>query len=155
MWRKFQHPWGALGCSTLQTGQTTLPYREPGYKKHSNTHNNQHEWRRPNHQRLWPSPSMGRPAAPPTNGAATPYGPMQDTRHWVRRHRCWYPCLGRRNATHQKIERERWGLGLRWPPIDQVKQQSNKLGGTSRWDVRAEARWAGSAWRTPSHCLGW
>ncbi len=38
--------------------------------------------------------------------AAAPYGPMQGTRHWVRRRRCWYPCLGRRNATHRKIEKE-------------------------------------------------
>ena len=34
---KYQHPWCALGCSTLKTGQTTLPYHEPGHKKH-NTH---------------------------------------------------------------------------------------------------------------------
>jgi len=34
---KYQHPWGALGCSTLQIGQTTLPCREPGHKKHNNT----------------------------------------------------------------------------------------------------------------------
>jgi hypothetical protein len=39
---KYQHPWGALGCSTLQTGQTTLPYRKPGHKN-TKTHNNQHE----------------------------------------------------------------------------------------------------------------
>jgi uncharacterized integral membrane protein len=61
---------------------------------------------RPTLQRLWPSPSMGRSAAPPTHGAAAPYGPMKGARHRVRRRRCWFPCLGRRNATHQKTERE-------------------------------------------------
>jgi len=60
---------------------------------------------RPSLQRLWPSPSMGGPAAPPTHGAAAPYGPMQGTRHRIRRRRCWFPCLGRCNATHQKTER--------------------------------------------------
>jgi len=48
---------------------------------------------------------MGRPAAPPTHGAAAPYGPMQGARRWVRSRRPSIPCLGRRNATHQKTER--------------------------------------------------
>ncbi len=38
----YQHKWGALGCSTLQTGQTALPYCKPGHKN-TTTHNNQHE----------------------------------------------------------------------------------------------------------------
>ncbi len=61
---------------------------------------------RPTLQRLWPSPSMGRSLAPPTHGAVAPYGPMKGARHRVRRRRCWFPCLGHRNATHQKTERE-------------------------------------------------
>ena len=74
------------------------------------THNTQHTTTnisrcRPTLQRLWPFPSMGRPVAPLTHGAATPYGPIQGTHHRVRWRRCWFPCLGRRNATHQKTER--------------------------------------------------
>ena len=61
--------------------------------------------RRPTLQRLQPSPSMSRPAAPPNHGAATPYGPMQGACHRVRRRRCWFPCFGHHNATHQITER--------------------------------------------------
>ena len=66
---------------------------------------------RPTLQRLRPSPSMGRPAAPPNHGATAPYGPMHGARHQVRSRRPSIPCLGRRNATHQKRER---GVGP-WP----------------------------------------
>ena len=82
----------------------------------------------PTLQRLWPSPSMGRPAAPLTHGAAAPYGPIQGARHRVRRHHCWFPCLGHRNATHQKTEKEA-GSWSWWPPFRQYTQQPTK----SRW----------------------
>jgi len=57
---KYQHPWGALGRSTLQTWQTTLPYREPGHKKHKNTQ-----------QPTWSG------AALPTSG----FGPLSPWQH--------------------------------------------------------------------------
>jgi hypothetical protein len=80
---------------------------------------------RPTLQWLWPSPSMDRPAAPLTHGATAPYGPMQGAHHRVSWHRCWFPCLGRCNATHQQ-QRGGRGLGLRWPPIADATQQSTK-----------------------------
>jgi hypothetical protein len=59
------------------------------------THNNQHESRHPTLHRLQLSPSMVRPAAPPTHGAAASYRLAQGARHRVRQRCCWFPRLGR------------------------------------------------------------
>ena len=61
---------------------------------------------RPTLQRLQPSLSMGRPAAPLNHGAAAPQHHAQAASHRACVRRSWFPCLGRRNATHQKTERE-------------------------------------------------
>jgi len=91
--------WGEIsplvGCTTYKMGKI----------RHNTTTQPQHTTInmsrcRPSLQRLWPSPSMGRPAAPPTHGAAAPYGPMQGARHRVMRRRSWFPCFGCLNATH-------------------------------------------------------
>ena len=60
---------------------------------------------RPTLQRLQPSLSMGRPAAPLNHGAATPQHHAQAASHRACVRCRWFPCLGRCNATHQKIER--------------------------------------------------
>ena len=70
----------------------------------------------PTLQRLWPSPSMGWSAAPPTHGTTAPYGPMQGMHHRVRRCRCWFPCLGHQQKPHWIIERE---VGP-WPTVAAV-----------------------------------
>ncbi len=90
--------------STNWANYATLPQARTQQTQQHTQH--QHERHLPTHQQLWPSPSISRLAAPRTNSATTPYGPMQGTRHQVRRCHCWYPCLGCRNATHRKIERE-------------------------------------------------
>ncbi len=75
---KYQHPWGALGCSTLQIGQTTLPYHEPHPKtqpQHTTTKMSLH---RPIHQRLWSSLSMTTSAMDLDLGAVAPYGSEAD-----------------------------------------------------------------------------
>ena len=60
---------------------------------------------RPTHQRLWPSLSMGRPAAPLNHGAAAPQHHAHAASHRACVRCRWFPCLGRCNATHQKTER--------------------------------------------------
>ncbi len=54
---------------------------------------------------------MAASAMDPHLGAADPYGPIQCARHWVHSHCCLFLCLGRQNATHQKLELGMWP----WP----------------------------------------
>ena len=61
-------------------------------------------------------------AAPPTHGAAAPYGPTQGARDrvWPRHGR--FPCWGGKMKTQRKIERE-WWFGLKWPKLHGKTQQ--------------------------------
>ncbi len=101
-----------------RTHNTTQPHNH----KHTTT---KMSCCRPTLQRLWSSPSMGRPAAPLTHVAADPYGPMQGACHRVRRRCCWFACFGHQT---QPIKKQRGGRGLclRWPPINQDTQQSTQ-----------------------------
>ena len=94
-----------VGCSTLQTWQTTLPYREPGHKKHKKHTTTNMSRRRPTHQRLWPSLSMATSAMDLDLGAAAPYGSEAGAGRSVCSRRCWFRRLERRNRAHEKIER--------------------------------------------------
>ncbi len=67
----------------------------------SQTHNPQHTTQNNQNGPLLPYPpaalpslSVRRAVVPTPHGASSPHGPMQGTCHWVRRHRCWFPCLG-------------------------------------------------------------
>ena len=101
---KYQHPWGALGCSTLQTWQTTLPYREPGHKKHKKHTTSNMSRRRPTHQRLWPSLSMATSAMDLDLGAAAPYGSEAGAGCSVHSRHCRFSWLERQYRAHKKIE---------------------------------------------------
>ncbi len=90
--------WPDLGFSTSKSKTC------PQHTKH-NTHNNQNELPPPYPPLAMPSLSMGRLLAPPTNGTAAPYGPMQGTRGRVWRQDSWFACLGGKIKMHQK---KRW-----------------------------------------------
>jgi hypothetical protein len=99
---KYQHPWGAHGCSTLQIGQTTLPYHEPGHKK-TQQHTTINMSRCcPTHQRLWPSLSMATSVMDLYLGAATPYGSEAGASRSVRSRGCQFCRLEHRNRAHKK-----------------------------------------------------
>ena len=80
---------------------------------------------RPTLQRLWPSPSMGRAAAPLNHGAAAPQHHAQAASRRACVRCCWFARLGRRNAIHRKTER---GVGtyLGWLPFGWETQQSTE-----------------------------
>jgi hypothetical protein len=78
-----------------------------------------------------PSLSVSRAAAPTTHGAAAPYGLMQGACHRFRGGAAVGSPVGGANASPMKILRGRWGLGLRWPPINQDTQQL-----TQSWQKR-------------------
>jgi hypothetical protein len=77
------------------------------------THNNQHEMLPPYSPAALPSPSMGRPAAPPSHGAAATKVPTKGVQHRICAWHGWLPCLGCHTETHQKSERQEgsWPYG--------------------------------------------
>ena len=65
------------------------------------------------------APQTGEPtAALPNPMARALHGTIGSGSAMIWWHRCWFTCLGRRNATHQKIERE-VGPWPWWPPFRQ------------------------------------
>ena len=66
-----------------------------------------------------PPISMGRAAVPPTNGSAAPDGPARGARGWVWWRNGWFAYLG----PLFKETREKWCVGLKWPPFSGNTQQ--------------------------------
>ncbi len=91
----------------LQAHNTTHNPQPTTHNPQPTTHNPQHqdEPQPPYPPAALPSLSMGRAAAPPNLGTATPHGSTASTRWRVCDRRGWFSCLGHQKATHQKIER--------------------------------------------------
>ena len=96
-------------ASTSRLAKSTVQHKTQQIK----TSNNQHEMPPPCSPAALPSPSMGRPEAPPTLCATTTKVPTQGIRHQVCALRGWLPCLGHRTETHWKSERQEgsWPYG--------------------------------------------
>ena len=132
-----------LGAVLYKLGKLRYPTASQD-TKNTTTHNNQHERRRPTHQRLWPSPSMGRPAAPPTDGASAPQHHTQAASRRACASCCWFACLGGRNERHQKIERGGSALALGGRRFKCLN--NNQMGGGSTLEGALEKRrgWVGT-----------
>jgi hypothetical protein len=107
------------------------------------THNNQHEMSPPYPPAALPSPSMGRPVAPPTHGTEATKVPKQDVQHRVCAQRSWFPCFGHHTETPQKLER--WEGG--WPyGQNLIKTHNNQpeMDDSGRRDIgeRAHGGWS-------------
>ncbi len=96
--------------------------KRPPHNTSTTYNNNQNEPPLPLPSAALPSHSMGMSAAPPTHGAATPYGPTQGARDRVWPCHGRFPCWGGKMKTRRKIERE-WWFGLRWPKLHGKTQQ--------------------------------
>ncbi len=109
------------------------------------THNNQHEMLRPYPPVALPSPSMGRPVAPPTHGAEATKVPKQGVRRRVCAKCGWFPCSGCHTETPQKSER---GEGS-WPyGQNLIKTHNNQpeIDDSGRRDIGERARGGWSVW---------
>jgi hypothetical protein len=87
------------------------------------THNNQNEPLPPYPPPTLPSLSMSRLLAPPTNGAAAPYGPTQGACGWVWRHNGWFACLGGEIKMHRK---KRW-IKVYWPLVAKTLKKNTTI----------------------------
>jgi hypothetical protein len=103
------------------------------------THNNQHEMLPPYPPAALPSPSMGKPVAPPTHGAEATKVPTQGVRCRVCAQRGWFPCSWRHAETPQKSERREgsWPYGQ-----NLIKTHNNQpeINNSSRRDVGERVR---------------
>ena len=122
-------------------------YREPQHKtqpKHTTT-NMSH--RRPTLQRRWPSLSMGRLLAPPTNGATAFYRYRSHARRpWSGLAAWWLVCLfgaPKRDASKNREMGGALDLGDRRLMVAYNNQP--RIGRSDNGDVRAEARGRESA----------
>ncbi len=121
-------------------------YHEPQHKtqpQHTTTNMSR---RCPTLQRRWPSLSMGRLLAPPTNGAAASYCSYA-------RLPCsglaarWLVCLFGAPKRDASNNREMGGaLDLGGHCLMMAYNNQPRIGGCNNGDVRVEARWRESAW---------
>jgi hypothetical protein len=102
--------------------------------------------RRPTLQRLWPSLSMGRLLAPPTNGTAAPYGLTQGARGRVWRRDGWFTCLGGEIKTTSKNGKEHGASALGGRHL--IGRHNNQIGVGNHGsrDVREEVPPGWSVW---------
>jgi hypothetical protein len=121
-------------------------YHEPQHKtqpQHTTTNMSR---RRPTLQRRWPSLSMGRLSAPPTNGAAASYRSHK-------RRPCsglaarWLVCLfaGAPKRGASKNREMGWALDLGGRRLMMAYNNQPRIGGCDNRDVRAGARGQESA----------
>jgi hypothetical protein len=121
-------------------------YREPQHKtqpQHTTTNMSR---RRPTLQRRWPSLSMGRLSAPPTNGAAASYR-SHAWRPWSGLVARWLVCLfgaPKRDASKNREMGRALDLGGR--RMMMAYNDQPRIGGSNNGDGRAEARGQESAW---------
>ncbi len=122
--------------------------------QHHKTHNNQHEMRLPYPPTALPSPSMGRPVAPPTHGAEATKVSKQGIRRRVCARCSWFPCSGHHIETPQKSER--WEGS--WPyGQNLIKTHNNQPGidDSSRRDIGERACGGWSVWGDVLPSFGW
>ncbi len=107
--------------------------------KQHKTHDNQHEMPPPHPPAALPSPSMGRPVAPPTHFADATKVPKQGVWHQVCTQRGWFPCSGCRIKTPWKSERREgsWPYGQ-----NLIKTHNNQpeINDSGRRDIGERAR---------------
>ena len=102
---------------------------------------------RPTLQRLWPSPSMGRAAAPSNHGAAAPQHHAQAASRRACVRCCWFACLEGQKQRDQKIEGGGGAWALNVAIVLQIKtQQSHKIDVSNGGGVREDARLGRNAW---------
>ena len=121
-------------------------YREPQHKtqpQHTTTNMNR---RRPTLRRRWPSLSMGRLSAPPTNGPAASY--RSHARHpWSGLAAQWLVCLFGAPKRDASKNREMDGaLDLGGRRLMMAYNSQPRIGGSDNGDVRADACRRESAW---------
>jgi hypothetical protein len=125
--------------STCPLAKSTVQHKTQQHK----THNNQHEMPQSYPPAALPSPSMGRPVAPPTHVPGATKVPKQGVRRRVCAQRGWFPCSGCRTETPQKSERREgsWPYGQ-----NLIKTHNNqpKIDDSGRKDVGERA---GGGWR--------
>jgi hypothetical protein len=86
-----------------------------------------------------PSPSMGRPVAPPTHGAEATKVPKQGVQRQVCTQSSWFPCSGCCRETPQKSESQRGS----WPYGQKLMKTHNnqpEINNNSRRDVGETVR---------------
>ena len=121
-------------------------YRKPQHKtqpQHTTTNMSR---RRPTLQRRWPSLSMGRLSAPPTNGLAAFY--RSHARHpWSGLAAQWLVCLFGAPKRDASKNREMDGaLDLGGSRLMMAYNSQPRIGGSDNGDVRADACRRESAW---------
>ena len=120
--------------------KSTMILRASTTQPHNHTtHNNQHEPLR-TLQRLRPSPSMGRPVAPPNHGAAAPYGPMHGARHRVCSRRPSIPCFGASKCNPSKNREGDGALALGGRRLITANNNQPKVGVRGGGDIGEGAR---------------
>ncbi len=111
LWARINWPfWLARSCISTSKVAKRARHNHNHNTQHT-THNNQNEpppWHR---LCLLSHLSIGKLLAPPTNGAAAPYDPMQVDCGRVWRRDGWFACLGGGMKAHQK-NRE---IKVYWP----------------------------------------
>jgi hypothetical protein len=121
-------------------------YREPQHKtqpQHTTTNMSRH---RPTLQWHWPSPSMGRLPASPTNGAAASY--RSHARHpWSGLAAQWLVCLFGAPKRDASKNREMGGaLDLGGHRLMMAYNNQPRIGGSNNGDVRVQVRGWESTW---------
>ncbi len=118
------------------------------------THNNQDEMPPPYSPVALPSPSMGRPVAPPKHGAEATKVPKQGVRHQVCAQCSWLPCSGCCTETPWKSERqeESWPYGQ-----NLIKTHNNQpeIDDSGRREVGERVRGGRSVWGDVVPSFGW
>jgi hypothetical protein len=121
-------------------------YHEPQHKtqpQHTTTNMSR---RRPSLQRRWPSLSMGRLLAPPTNGATASYR-SHARRPWSGLAARWLVCLFGVPKRDASKNREMGGaLDLGGCHLMMAFNNQPRIGRSGNGDVRVEARGRESAW---------
>jgi hypothetical protein len=136
--------------STSRLAKSTAQHKTQLHK----THNNQHEMPQPYPPADLPSPTMGRPAAPPTHGAAATKVPMQGVRRWIGTRGSWFPCLGCCTETHKKSLRLERSLPYGQNLIETHNNQP-EINNSSRRDGRERTRGGWSIWGDVVPLFGW
>ena len=136
-----------MGALLYKMGKIST-HHEPQHKtqpQHTTTNMSRH---RPTLQRHWPSHSMGRLLAPPTNGAAASYwSHARRPCPWSGLAARWLVCLfgaPKRDASKNREMGRALDIGGR--RLMMAYNNQPRIGGSNNGDVRAEASGRESAW---------
>ncbi len=143
LWMHTSRPFRLVSdqVSTCRLAKSTVQHKTQQHK----THNNQHEMPRPYPPTALPSPSMGRPVAPPTHGVEATKVPKQGIRHRVCAQHGWFPWSGCHTETPQKSER----------CLIKTHNNQPEINDSSRRDIGERARGGWSMWGDVAPLFGW